>query len=46
MSEFRNYLPRQISIFDTLKKSKEIDYNLAKTINYLNDKFGTRKVSF
>jgi nucleotidyltransferase/DNA polymerase involved in DNA repair len=46
MSDFRNYLPRQISIFDTPKKSKEIDYNLAKTINRLNDKFWNRKIWF
>jgi hypothetical protein len=39
MSDFRSYLPRQISIFDTPQKSKEIDYNLAKTINNLNDRF-------
>lgn len=46
MSDFRNYLPRQTSIFELQKHTKDQNYILSKTINSINEKFWTRKISF
>lgn len=45
-SDFKSYLPRQISIFDKPIKSKDNNYILYKTINKINSKYHNHKVSF
>lgn len=45
-SDFKSYLPRQISIFDTPTKSSENNYNLYKTINKINSKYQVHKIGF
>ncbi len=46
MSEFRSYLPRQISLFDKAYHSKDNEYKLTKIVNSINKKYWNHKVSF
>lgn len=46
LSEFKNYLPKQTSIFDKPLRSKENEYKLTKVINLINEKYWSHKVSF
>ncbi|MDD3646437.1 MAG: hypothetical protein PHH06_03440, partial [Candidatus Gracilibacteria bacterium] len=46
LSGFRNYLPRQMSLFDKPLRSKDHNYMLVKLIDKLNIKHGVHKVSF
>lgn len=45
-SNFRSYIPRQISLFDKNIRSKDNNYILTKSIEALNKKYGSHKVSF
>lgn len=44
--DFRSYLPRQMSLFEKVWKTKETNYDLQKTINKINSKYHSHKVSF
>lgn len=46
MSDFRSFLPRQTSIFDTTLRWKEDNYRLYKTLETINKKYGDHKISF
>lgn len=45
-SDFRSYLPRQMSIFDKPIKWKDNNYELSKVISKLNEKYHSRKITF
>ena len=45
-SDFRSYLPRQLSILDKPLRSKENKYKLMKTLESINSKYGWYKISF
>lgn len=45
-SNFRSYKPHQTSIFDKPLRDKTNNLQLVKTINTLNQKYGTHKLSF
>lgn len=44
--DFRNYLPKQSSIFDKPLRSKDNNYKLSKTIMNINSKYWKNKVGF
>lgn len=46
MSEFRSYIPRQISLFDNAYHCKDNEYRLTKVVNKINQKYWSHKVSF
>lgn len=45
-SEFRDYLPKQSSIFDKPLRSKDNNYNLYKIIWNINEKYWEHKIAF
>ena len=45
-SDFKSFLPRQTSIFDTETKTKQNNFTLYKTINKINSKYAVHKVWF
>ncbi|MFA5917379.1 MAG: DNA polymerase IV [Candidatus Gracilibacteria bacterium] len=45
-NELRNYLPQQKNIFDGPLRGKENNYNLYKTIENINERYGSHKISF
>lgn len=46
LSDFKSYLPKQISIFDKPLRSKENKYELTKIVNSINQKYWKHKLSF
>ncbi len=45
-NELRNYLPQQKNIFDWPLRWKENNYNLYKTIESINERYWSHKISF